>query len=147
MAQRPAAALAPAVASVVALTVDTGTAHAASVGDQTDFTFINFAGQRVTCTIFSEQEFPYDRNDDEASASTVVEGAPSCEENSVRVHVTYLLPDGRPATGGARGDGEVFGFWEPVGSDFRSEHSVLFFDCDSGSDSDGSFDTTLVQPK
>lgn len=61
--------------------------------------------------------------------------------------MTYLLPDGRPATGGARGDGGVFGFWEPVGSDFRSEHSVLFFDCDSDSDSDCSFDTTLVQPK
>ena len=143
--KRAAAVLAPVAAGITVLGLGTGTASAAFVTDEADFTYTNIFGETVNCTIFSGNDFDPSR-DDTAFAQTFVGGDPGCADSFVDVFVTYLAPGRQPVTAEAGGFGEAFGSWEPVADDFRSDHSVQFFDCDFEV-SDCDFDVTLVQPK
>jgi hypothetical protein len=144
--KRAAAVLAPVAASLGAIGLGTGTASAAFVSHEADYTFVNNFGDTVTCSIFSTNEF-FPQEDDEAFASTFVDGPNECFENTfVEIQATYLAPGRQPVTSTAGGFGEAFGTWEPVAEDFRTEHTVEFFSCDT-TQSRCVFDVTLVQPK
>jgi len=143
--KRAAAVLAPLAAGITVLGLGMGTASAAFVSDETDFTYTNNFGETVDCTILSDQDFDASR-DDTGFAQTFVSGDPECADSFVDIVVTYLAPGRKPVTAEAGGFGEAFGSWEPVAEDFRSEHFVDFFNCDFEV-SDCSYDVTLVQPK
>ena len=143
--KRAAAVLAPVAAGITVLGLGTGTASAAFVSEEAEFSYTNQFGQTVDCTIFSTNDFDPSR-DDVAFASTFVGGDAECADSFVDVVVTYLAPGRQPVTAEAAGFGEAFGSWEPVAEDFRSDHFVDFFNCDFEV-SDCSYDVTLVQPK
>jgi hypothetical protein len=144
--KRAAAVLAPVAASLGAIGLGTGTASAAFVSHEAEYTYVNIFDETVTCTIFSTNEF-YPQDDDEAFASTFVSGPEECLNSTfVSIEATYLAPGRQPVTSRAGGFGEAFGTWEPVAEDFRTEHTVDFFNCDFDR-SDCTFDVTLVQPK
>ena len=144
--KRAAAVLAPVVASLGAIGLGTGTASAAFVEREAEYTYVNNFGETVTCSIISNNEF-FPQDDDEAFASTFVDGPNECFEASfVTIQATYLAPGRQPVTSTVGGYGEAFGTWEPVADDFRTEHVVEFINCDF-SQSRCAFDVTLVQPK
>jgi hypothetical protein len=144
--KRAAAVLAPVAAGLGAIGLGTGTASAAFVEHQAEYTYVNNFDETVTCSIVSTNEF-FPEDDDEAFASTFVDGPDECFESSfVTIEATYLAPGRQPVTSRAGGFGEAVGSWEPVADDFRTEHTVEFFNCDF-SRSRCIFDVTLVQPK
>jgi hypothetical protein len=144
--KRAAAVLAPVAAGLGVVGLGTGTASAAFVDHSAEYTYVNNFGDTVTCSIFSTNEF-FPQEDDEAFAQTFVDGPEECINSTfVTIEARYLAPGRQPVTSRAAGFGEAIGTWEPVAEDFRTEHTVEFFNCDF-SQSRCVFDVTLVQPK
>ena len=143
--KRAAAVLAPVAAGITVLGLGTGTASAAFVTEEAQFTYTNFSGQPVTCNVFSINDFD-PTQDDTGFTQTFVDGDPGCEDSFVDIVVTYLGPGREPHTAEVGGNTGAFGSFEPVAEDFRTDHTVFFFNCDFEV-SDCSYDVTLVQPK
>ena len=143
--KRAAAVLAPVAAGITVLGLGTGTASAAFVTEEAQFTYTNFSGEPVTCTIFSSNDFDPSR-DDTGFTQTFVDGDPGCRDSFVDIVVSYLGPRREPHNAEVGGMTGAFGSFEPVAEDFRTDHSVDFFDCDFEV-SDCTYDVTLVQPK
>lgn len=144
--KRAAAVLAPVAAGLGAIGLGAGPASAAFVEDTAEYSYVNNFGDPVTCTIFSTNEF-FPQEDDEAFARTFVDGPQECIDSTfVTIEARYLAPGNQPVTSRASGFGEAIGSWEPVAQDFRTEHTVEFFNCDF-TQSRCTFDVTLVQPK
>lgn len=143
--KRAAAVLAPVAAGITVLGLGTGTASAAFVTEDAQFTYRNSSGQSVTCNISSTNSFDPSR-DDTGFTQTFVDGDPGCRDSFVYILVTYLGPRREPHTAEVGGNSSAFGSFEPVAEDFRTDHFVDFFDCDFEV-SDCGYDVTLVQPK
>ena len=85
--KRAAAVLAPVAAGITVLGLGTGTASAAFVTDEAEFTYTNSSGQSVTCSIFSINDFDPSR-DDTGFTQTFVSGPPGCEDSFVGILVS-----------------------------------------------------------